>query len=628
MLKSKRCGYRLLLALAMVASLVLFPLGFANAATQQSPPGHQSATSLQKAFARAASEYKVPVSILLSVSYNQTRWEQHSGQPSGSGAYGIMALTDVSYAQQHAPKARSTLDGGFSRAEANAPESRTLPTASRLSGLSQQSVRTDAAQNIRAGAALLASYERQLVGSTPTNPARWYGAVAKYSGSDNSVIARGFADEVYSTIRKGVTLKTSTGQVVGLPSLNVQPDKSTANGLHLATPAAAQQADCPADLGCQYVQAADGSYGEANRPVDGLKINYIVIHDTEESYSATIKQFSTPGSCCSAHYVIRSSDGQITQMVNNKDISYQAGNYYVNLHSIGIEHEGVAIDGASWYTEPMYESSAELVRYLAAKYNVPLDRAHIIGHDNVPGPVESYQAGMHWDPGPYWNWAYYMQLLGAPIAPANAPHTPVEAGSVVTIAPDFESNQPTVTYDDDAGTYTVPKQPSNFVYLYTSPSFSAPLISDPYLHPDGSPGTTKAYDWGDKAVTGQAFYVAAVSKKWTGIDYAGQIAWFYNPHGSNTLPAAGQLVTPKGGTTSAPVYGRAYPDSCGCVSPFARYPLTAGEYYPITDLVTSDWYPNDQYEQGTEQYYEISYNHRIMWVKTSDVDVVSSTRRT
>lgn len=55
------------------------------------------------------------------------------------------------------------------------------------------------------------------------------------------------------------------------------------------------------------------------------------------------------------------------------------------MHSLGIEHEGVLVDGARWYTEEMYQASARLVRYLAARYRIPLDREHILGHDELPG---------------------------------------------------------------------------------------------------------------------------------------------------------------------------------------------------------------------------------------------------
>jgi hypothetical protein len=47
--------------------------------------------------------------------------------------------------------------------------------------------------------------------------------------------------------------------------------------------------------------------------------------------------------------VIRSSDGAVTQLVRTKDAAWHAGNWTINSESIGIEHEGIAIDGATWY---------------------------------------------------------------------------------------------------------------------------------------------------------------------------------------------------------------------------------------------------------------------------------------
>ena len=183
--------------------------------------------------------------------------------------------------------------------------------------------------------------------------------------------------------------------------------------------------DCPRDLNCDWVPAAYawygapdptsyGNYDLANRPTD-LKVDTIVLHDTEESYASTIAGFTNPASYVSAHYVVRSADGFVTQFLPTKDVAWQAGNWYVNTHSVGIEQEGFAVEGATWFTEALYHSTSQLVRYLATKYGVPLDRLHIIGHDNVPGISPAGVPGMHWDPGPYWDWDHYMRLLGAPI---------------------------------------------------------------------------------------------------------------------------------------------------------------------------------------------------------------------
>ena len=114
----------------------------------------------------------------------------------------------------------------------------------------------------------------------------------------------------------------------------------------------------------------------------------------------------------------------------DQDIAWDTRNPAFYQHSIGIEQEGFAIDGAAWYTPQLYHATATLVRWLARKYHIPRTRAHILGHDNVPGEnCDTCIAGQHWDPGPYWNWSRFMSLIGAPTttgwrssAPATSPH--------------------------------------------------------------------------------------------------------------------------------------------------------------------------------------------------------------
>ena len=207
-------------------------------------------------------------------------------------------------------------------------------------------------------------------------------------------------------------------------------------------------------------------------------------------------------------------------------------------------------------------SLSKLTKYLAAKYGIPLDREHLIGHDQVPGPTQPFQAGMHWDPGPYFDWARFMRLVGAPINGGPDHGT----ARVVTIDPDFQTNQPVITYCDTSPCRTLPSQPTNFVYLHTGPTTSSPLVADPLLvgtnlEPAGV-GTTQANDWGDKAVTGQPLPSPAAQANGPQSGTGARSA------GSTTRTAArgrahGLLVTPKPGSGSIPVYGRAYPDSVG-----------------------------------------------------------------
>jgi len=640
--------------------------------------------ALQRDFAAAAREFHVPESVLLAVSYHETLWESHSGQPSATGNYNVMGLTQLDASRVAKPSAGGRMQELDLRGDGRAthqkpspsvladlasvpvgPAAHTLAAAARLTGSPASALRSDMRQSVRGGAALLASYERAAVGSLPGNPGRWYAAVARYTQSTDAAGARLFADRVYATIRGGASRTTADGQQVTLaaaPSVTPQRTQLRSLGLPAApTSAAGTTPECPSGLACSFVAAAYaqtnpadptayGNYDHASRPADGDAIQYIVIHDTEGSYTGTIAAFQNPTDGASAHYVI-SASGQVTQMVLTKDVAWHAGNWYVNMHAIGIEHEGYALQGASWYTESEYESSAALVRYLTAKYGIPLDRQHIIGHDDVPGPLQSYVAGMHWDPGTYWDWNHYLALIGAPLGGTGG-GTPLVGGEI-TIAPPFTSaNEPTVTGCGTSGTSTCPAQPANFVYLRTSPSATAPLIHDTVLHPTATAGTTGAADWTDKAVAGQSFIVAAQQGAWTAIWYQGQKAWFYNPAGENAVAngnAAQAVVTPKAGATSIPVYGRAYPSPSSyppvlqSVSQQASQQLTplsytipAGQGYLAGSEGPGTYFYTENYDQSAPgdhtlvtdtgtMYYPIRYNHRIAFVMASDVQAVPVT---
>jgi N-acetyl-anhydromuramyl-L-alanine amidase AmpD len=140
-------------------------------------------------------------------------------------------------------------------------------------------------------------------------------------------------------------------------------------------------------------------------------INGIVVHDTEGRFVGSIHALQNPRVDGSAHFVV-SRRGQVVQLVPVTDVAWHAGNTWWNLHSIGIEHEGWA--GKRAYTNAEYRASAELVAYLAHRWSIPIDRTHIIGHAEVPDPYHRGRYGgasHHTDPGPYWNWQYYMTLV-------------------------------------------------------------------------------------------------------------------------------------------------------------------------------------------------------------------------
>lgn len=190
------------------------------------------------------------------------------------------------------------------------------------------------------------------------------------------------------------------------------------------------QADYP---GARWVPAYSGNYTPANRP-SSHPIRYVIIHVTQGSYAGAISWFQNPSARVSAHYVLRSSDGEITQMVRHKDIAWHAGNWTYNTQSIGLEHEGWVSD-PRWFTDAMYRASANLTRYICNQYGIPKTRSYIIGHNEVPGAT-------HTDPGVHWDWNYYMSLISdvrnASYVGANFPAT-ICPGQRISVSVQFRN---------------------------------------------------------------------------------------------------------------------------------------------------------------------------------------------
>lgn len=121
---------------------------------------------------------------------------------------------------------------------------------------------------------------------------------------------------------------------------------------------------------------------------EGHKPNKIVIHWMDGTLSSTDNVFQDTVRNTSAHYGVE--DNLIHQYVNTDDTAYHAGNWEVNLESIGIEHSADPNRPAS---DSTYNTSAALINYLANKYTIPLDRDHIIKHSQVistqcPGSID------------------------------------------------------------------------------------------------------------------------------------------------------------------------------------------------------------------------------------------------
>ncbi|MEO5742955.1 MAG: N-acetylmuramoyl-L-alanine amidase [Terracoccus sp.] len=614
--------------------------GSANRAASAS----SDAGSRERAFAAAAAEFGVPQTVLEAVSYAQTRWDFHSGH-STTGGYGPMHLVDAALGS---PSECRGLGGPALSAGQTPPAADTLGRAAALLGVAKNALRTDERVNIRGGAALLAADQRRLGHPTgaQSDPGLWFAAVAAASGTVEAQAAESFATDAFAVLARGAARRTVDGKNVSLLPTRAEPQRSQITELKLAKKAKNGPVDCPRSLDCDWIPApyeqigpAPGEYGNhdiASRPRTP-KLTNIVIHNTEASYDTTLGLVTDP-TYLAWNYTLRSSDGHVAQHLAPQDIGWHAGNWYINSHSIGVEHEGYAATGALWFSEPMYRSSARLVRYLAKKYDIPLDRQHIVGHDQVPGVTPENVASMHWDPGPYWNWEHYFDLLGA--SQRHTSKADQRATDLVRILPRYDRNKPLVTGCETASSPCA-SLGTNFVYLRTAASATAPLVNDVGIKPDGSPATTAASDIGARAQSGLEFAVAERRGDWTAIWFNGMKAWFFNPRSDPTaLPVKGKYVVPKAGLESVPVYGVAYPEASAypaaipvqALAPL-QYTFAPGQRYAVADLtVPTDYYqaktlststPNDHVDVvGKDRYVQISLGHRFAFVRAADVDLV------
>ncbi len=182
---------RLLVALcAALAGAAASPLAFADGKAVELTV---SAKQYKQYFREASNEFNVPVELLQSIAYAETRWHPHvpkgrlkkNGEPeveveSHDGmpiSYGIMGLRN---------------DGHFGQS---------LVQGAALIRVTPEQAASDTRTNIRAAAALLAHYGVQKKKHFPLED--WEAAVARYSGIPQPEIAQIYSYEVLSAIRQG-----------------------------------------------------------------------------------------------------------------------------------------------------------------------------------------------------------------------------------------------------------------------------------------------------------------------------------------------------------------------------------------------------------------------------------------
>lgn len=117
----------------------------------------------------------------------------------------------------------------------------------------------------------------------------------------------------------------------------------------------------------------------------------LILHIMSGTLKGTDAWFNNPKSQASAHYGI-GKNGEIHQYVRELDTAWHAGGINKpswsllkpkinpNLYTIGIEHEGQPTDV---WTDAMKQASSQLIKDICARWSIPIDRFHIVGHYEI-----------------------------------------------------------------------------------------------------------------------------------------------------------------------------------------------------------------------------------------------------
>ncbi|HXH98912.1 MAG TPA: N-acetylmuramoyl-L-alanine amidase [Sphingobacteriaceae bacterium] len=327
---------------------------------------HPSVKSLQKYFNEAAKEFNVPVELLMAIGQVQSNWTQVS--ESMYGSWGITGIIENQFTHQ-------------------------ITEAAAILKVSPQQIKDDAKTNIRAAAALLAKYQQ---GTSANNLEDWFEATKKVTGLTDAMYSEQLAQRFYDLIAKGSKSVTLWGEIINIAAVRVDIShkikeagnkqtasysKGGATTQAIPTSATVSAAEYP---GAIENYAPSCNYGSRN----GATIGYYFVHYIGTgTYQGTISWFKNCDSNVSSHYVIRNSDGQVTQMVREANKAFTQGVAFYNERGVATEHEALASNLSMWYSDPMLTSGGNLAANVCERRGIPKVRAvaapGINGHSDV-----------------------------------------------------------------------------------------------------------------------------------------------------------------------------------------------------------------------------------------------------
>ncbi len=162
----------------------------------------------------------------------------------------------------------------------------------------------------------------------------------------------------------------------------------------------------------------------------GYALDLLVIHTMQGYLGGTDSWFANPGSKVSSHYGV-GLNGEVHQYVQDGDTSWANGNWPYNCRSITLEFEDNNNPEGIARTDAQYAVGAQLIADKCRQYSIPCDRAHIIGHREVPGNVHPLCPGNEDIDRLIRQAAALLNAIATPVvAPVPKPHGTVKVTAV------------------------------------------------------------------------------------------------------------------------------------------------------------------------------------------------------
>lgn len=429
-------------------SLVFALIGISFLTNAQQIQSVPAKVQLLNAFASASKAYNVPEDLLKAVAYAQTRFSNIINTNANNVSqtypltYGIMGL-------------RNDRRVGYSLIE-----------SAKLLNQPVDSVAVNVQLNIQAAAALLSSIADSLK-IDRSNLNNWRPVLEEFSGIPQKDIRPFFTFDVFRVLSDGTDLEGITISPKAEINMNQFSEEVNPKNKMKNVESVTDQSDYPPAVW----------HPSPNYTLNSINPLFAVVHDTECNFAVALSTLTDPnngGNPVSSHYLIRSYDGYMVQLVKEHNKAWHVGCW--NPYMLGVEHEGF-VNNPAYFTDAMYNASAGLFRHFIETWGIPLDSNHVIGHWQWEFPwwqtyiKQNYPyidptCNNHTDPGKYWDWNKYFNLIRSyATIPKAVSHFPVNSTDSVwsnsqikytfSIAMDQATTQNAITINPPAqGTFT------------------------------------------------------------------------------------------------------------------------------------------------------------------------------